>query len=53
MGESRSMVTVVFSISGHFQMPYSIVRDGIEKSLKEKCRQLKRYIQKIEKQKGK
>ena len=34
-------------------MPYDIVRDGIEKSLREKCRLLKEYIRQAEKRAGK
>ncbi|XP_074642695.1 afadin- and alpha-actinin-binding protein-like [Tubulanus polymorphus] len=39
---------------GHFQMPYEIVKEGIEKSLKEKCRLLKEHIRNLhsESQKG-
>ena len=34
-------------------MPYDMVRENIEKNLKQKCKLLKQYIRKIEKQKGK
>ena len=36
---------------GHFQMPYTIVRDGIEKTLKAKFALLKKNIRQMEKQK--
>ena len=38
--------------SGHFQMPYELVRGGIEHSLQEKYKCLKQYIRRMEKQKG-
>ena len=47
------MVWFFVSIAGHFEMPYTIVRDGIEKSLKAKFHLLKRHIRQIEKQRGK
>ena len=33
-------------------MPYELVRDSIEKSLKEKCRLLRRYIHNVAKKTG-
>ena len=43
----------VSGISAHFEMPYEFIRGDIEKSLKEKYKQLKDYIRKVETKKGK
>lgn len=36
--------------TGHFQMPFEMVREGIESSLRQKCQKLKEHIEQIEKE---
>lgn len=38
--------------SGHFQMPYDIVRDGIEQNIQEKCHLIKEHIDDLKRRIG-
>ncbi|XP_002736564.1 afadin- and alpha-actinin-binding protein A-like [Saccoglossus kowalevskii] len=47
--ETASVSSSVEELStGHYQMPFDMVREGIEKSMRQKWRKLKEHIKKIE-----
>ncbi|XP_071842607.1 afadin- and alpha-actinin-binding protein A-like isoform X2 [Apostichopus japonicus] len=49
--ETTSLCSSVDELStGHFQMPFEMVREGIESSLRQKCQKLKEHIEQIEKE---
>lgn len=49
--ETTSLCSSVEELStGHFQMPFEMVREGIESSLRQKCQKLKEHIEQIEKE---
>ncbi|XP_070562453.1 afadin- and alpha-actinin-binding protein A-like [Ptychodera flava] len=50
--ESQSVSSSIEELStGHYQMPYEMVREGIENSMRQKWRKLKERIKKIENEK--
>ena len=50
-GDTRSIESSISELStGHFQMPFEMVREGIETSLRQKWQKLRDHIQQIEKE---
>ncbi|XP_041475194.1 afadin- and alpha-actinin-binding protein A-like [Lytechinus variegatus] len=50
-GDTRSIDSSISELStGHFQMPFEMVREGIETSLRQKWQKLRDHIQQIEKE---